>query len=88
MEPQITLGVLCDQIVPMEEYPDDDQAVRDRLRTLVLGFMVGRAKRAIVERHADYTESVLVEGLYNVCVTDHRSSRICTLIPPFCAGHD
>lgn len=80
MEPQITLGVLCDQIVPLEDNPDEDQAVRDRLRSLVLGFMVGRAKRAIVERHADHAETVLVEGLLNVCTTLRRSPHICKLI--------
>ena len=65
MEPQITLGVLCDQIVPQEDYPEEDQAIRERLRMLVLGFMHGRAKRAIVERHADHAENVLCEGLLN-----------------------
>ncbi|KAJ3538874.1 hypothetical protein NM688_g6450 [Phlebia brevispora] len=64
MDPKVTLGVLCDQIVPPEDAVDDeDQAIRDRLRSLVLGFMVGRAKRAIVERHAGVAEKVFAEGL-------------------------
>lgn len=67
MDPNVTLGVLCDQIVPPEEPMDEeDQAIRDRLRSLVLGFMVGRAKRAIVERHAQPAEAVLVDGLVKV----------------------
>ena len=67
MDPRITLGVLCDQIVPSEEpLEDDDPSTRDRLRSLVLGFMVGRAKRAIVERHAQPAEEILVEGLARV----------------------
>ncbi|KAF7790046.1 hypothetical protein EIP86_000995 [Pleurotus ostreatoroseus] len=64
MDPQVTLVVLCDQIVPVEEAVDEeDQAIRDHLRALVLNFMVGRAKRAIVERHAETAENVFSEGL-------------------------
>lgn len=67
MDARVTLGVLCDQIVPVEEAVDnEDQAIRDRLRSLVLNFMVGRAKRAIVERHADTADSVFSEGLMKV----------------------
>ena len=67
MDPQVTLGVLCDQIIPLEEpLEEEDPAIRDRLRSLVLGFMTGRAKRALVERHAQPTEVVFVEGLAKV----------------------
>lgn len=67
MDPRVTLGVLRDQIVPLEEPLDDeDPTIRDRLRSLVLGFMIGRAKRGIVERHAQQTESVFVESLAKV----------------------
>ena len=63
MDPTVTLTVLCDQIIPTEDFADDeDQATREQLRSLVLGFMVGRAKRAIVERHADIARKVLVES--------------------------
>lgn len=63
MDPQVTLGVLCDQIVPTEDFVDeDDQVTREQLRSLVLGFMVGKAKRAILERHAEVAQKVLVEG--------------------------
>ncbi len=71
LDPVATLGVLCDQIAPPEEPMDEeDQAIRDRLRSLVLGFMKGRAKRGIVERHASQhgsqAEVVLVNGLLKV----------------------
>lgn len=70
MDPRITLGVLCDQIVPPQEPTDEEeQAIRDRLRSLVLAFLTGEAKRAIVERHAvpgSSAESVLVQGLLGV----------------------
>jgi hypothetical protein len=68
LDPQVTLGVLCDQIVPMGEAADEEeQNIRDRLRALVISFLTGRAKRAIVERHASKpgseAEQVLVGGL-------------------------
>lgn len=72
MDPRITLGVLCDQILPPEEPLDEEeQSIRVRLRSLVLSFLAGEAKRAIVERHAiagSDAEDVLVSGLLAVCV--------------------
>lgn len=70
MDPRVTLGVLCDQIIPPEEPMDEEeQAIRDRLRSLVLSFLTGEAKRAIVERHAvpgSTAEDVLVSCLLEV----------------------
>lgn len=71
MDPNATLGVLCDQVVPPDEPVDEEeQAIRDRLRGLVLGFMTGRAKRGIVERHASSRDSpgeeTLVREMYRV----------------------
>ncbi|RDB16769.1 Apoptosis inhibitor 5 [Hypsizygus marmoreus] len=67
MDPKVTLGVLCDQIAPPEEPMDEeDQAIRSRLRHLVLSFLTGEAKRAIVERHAlpgTAAEEVLISSL-------------------------
>ncbi|EPQ57138.1 hypothetical protein GLOTRDRAFT_120457 [Gloeophyllum trabeum ATCC 11539] len=66
MDPRVTLGVLCDQVVPHEEPMDEEeQAIRERLRSLVLAFLTGEAKRSIIERHAadPECERVLVEGL-------------------------
>jgi hypothetical protein len=70
MDPKVTLGVLCDQVSPPEETMDDEeQVIRDRLRSLVLAFLTGEAKRAIVERHAvpsSIAEEVLINSLLTV----------------------
>src|SRR4051794_39498661 len=53
LDPKVTLTVLCDQIAPPEEtVGEEEQAIRDRLRSLVLSFLTGEARRAIVGRHA------------------------------------
>lgn len=67
MDPPVTLGVLCDQIVPPNEPMDDEeQQIRDRLRSLVICFLTGEAKRAIL-RHVNQpgseAEAVLVGQL-------------------------
>ncbi|EKM48038.1 uncharacterized protein PHACADRAFT_214979 [Phanerochaete carnosa HHB-10118-sp] len=69
MDPTATLGVLCDQVAPQDEAADEEeQAIRDRLRGLVLSFMTGKAKRGIMERHANTHDSpaevMLVQGMY------------------------
>ena len=71
MDPVVTLGVICDQIVPPDEPLDDEEvAIRDRLRSLVLAFLAGEAKRPLIERHANVVgspaEQVLVSGLFKV----------------------
>ncbi|KAJ7633475.1 hypothetical protein DFH06DRAFT_693041 [Mycena polygramma] len=68
LDPRVTLGVLCDQIMPAADslVDPDELYMRDRLRTLVLAFLAGEAKEAIVERHAvphSEAEGVFVEGL-------------------------
>ncbi|KAJ6507414.1 hypothetical protein C8R47DRAFT_1101220 [Mycena vitilis] len=68
LDPRVTLGVLCDQIMPAAEslVDPDELYMRDRLRTLVLAFLAGEAKEAIMERHAvpdSEAEGVFVEGL-------------------------
>ena len=73
MDPIITLGVLCDQVVPTEgDLNEEEQAMRDRLRSLVLSFLTGEAHRAITERHINSpsspAEEVLVSGMLKVCV--------------------
>ncbi|TCD61380.1 hypothetical protein EIP91_008534 [Steccherinum ochraceum] len=68
MDPVVTLSVLCDQVIPTEEELDEeDQVIRDRLRSLVLTFLTGDARRGIVERHAvpgSLAEDVLVSGMF------------------------
>lgn len=71
MDPAVTLGVLCDQIVPPDEPLDEEeQAIRTRLRSLVISFVTGEAKRA-VDRHTSTpgsaAEDTLVTGLLRVC---------------------
>jgi hypothetical protein len=84
MDPRITLGVLCDQIVPPDEPMDEEeQSTRDRLRSLVLSFLSGEAKRAIVERHANPgsdAEDVLVNGILTVRRLIHSSYARLTLL--------
>ncbi|KAJ7252107.1 hypothetical protein B0H12DRAFT_624426 [Mycena haematopus] len=68
LDSRVTLGVLCDQVMPAEAsmVDPDELYMRDRLRTLVLAFLTGEAKEAIIERHAlpkSEGEGVLVEGL-------------------------
>ncbi|PIL36299.1 hypothetical protein GSI_01962 [Ganoderma sinense ZZ0214-1] len=69
MDPIVTLGVLCDQVIPSDEPVDDEElAIRDRIRSLVLAFLAGEAKRPLIDRHANCLESpaegVLVSGLF------------------------
>ncbi|KAL6303506.1 hypothetical protein BKA93DRAFT_734804 [Sparassis latifolia] len=69
MDPVVTLGVICDQVVPPEEPLDEEeQGIRDRLRSLVLAFVTGEAKRAIMERHTSTpgspAEEMLVNGMF------------------------
>ncbi|EGO00417.1 hypothetical protein SERLA73DRAFT_180997 [Serpula lacrymans var. lacrymans S7.3] len=68
MDPRITLGVLCDQIMPSQEPLDEEeQRIRERLRSLVITFLAREAKMAIVERYTNppggEPENVLVGGL-------------------------
>ncbi|KAJ7782509.1 hypothetical protein DFH07DRAFT_790899 [Mycena maculata] len=68
LQPRVTLGVLCDQIMPAVDATADPDEIymRDRLRTLVLAFLTDEAKQVIVEQHAvpdSEAEAVLVEGL-------------------------
>jgi hypothetical protein len=71
MDPSVTLGVLCDQIIPPEEPIDEEELfVRDRLRSLVLSFLTKEAKRAILERCKSQpdsaTEDILINTLWAV----------------------
>jgi hypothetical protein len=74
MDPSVTLGVLCDQIIPPEEPMDDEELfVRDRLRSLVLSFLTREAKRAILERCNSQpdggTEDILINTLWAVGIS-------------------
>lgn len=48
MAPSVTLGVLFDQIIPTDDSMDQEEiAIRERLRGLVLAFMTNEAKETI-----------------------------------------
>ncbi|KAG6832033.1 hypothetical protein H0H87_003014 [Tephrocybe sp. NHM501043] len=70
MDAKVTLGVLCDQIVPLEDTMDEEeQDIRDRLRKVVLKFLTEDARKAIVERHAlpgSDAEETLIDSLLRV----------------------
>ncbi|KAH7925612.1 hypothetical protein BV22DRAFT_1104816 [Leucogyrophana mollusca] len=54
MDSSVTLGVLCDQVVPPEEkMEEEEQYIRDRLRSLVIAFLTGEARNAIVQRYTE-----------------------------------
>ncbi|KAG1765376.1 hypothetical protein EV702DRAFT_1151986 [Suillus placidus] len=65
MDPGITLGVLCDQIIPPEYTIDEEeQQIRDRLRSLVIAFLKVDAAEAIIRKYTKTpgtdTENILV----------------------------
>ncbi|KAF9241809.1 hypothetical protein BU15DRAFT_44574, partial [Melanogaster broomeanus] len=67
MDPSVTLGVLCDQIVPPEDDLDElERQTRERLRSLVLSFLATDAI-GVIQRHTDppgsEAEQVLVSQL-------------------------
>ncbi|KAG5636521.1 hypothetical protein H0H81_007747 [Sphagnurus paluster] len=70
MDPKVTLSVLCDQIPPLDDsVNEEEQMIRDRLRFVVVKFLTGEAKRAIVERHAlpgTEAEETLIDSLFSV----------------------
>lgn len=70
MDPKATIGVLCDQLASQDDTIDDEElSIRTRLRSLVLAFMTGEAKRSICGHHTSpggTGESTLYEGLFAV----------------------
>lgn len=75
MDPPVTIGVLCDQIIqPDEPMDEEEQFMRDKSRSLVISFLTGEARRAIVDRHASRpggeAEEVLISQLLMVSSLD------------------
>lgn len=71
LDPPVTLGVLCDQIVPPEEEMDEyERQTREGLRSLVISFLATDASGAI-EKYTDppgsEAEQILVDQLTLVC---------------------
>ncbi|KIO09397.1 hypothetical protein M404DRAFT_131889 [Pisolithus tinctorius Marx 270] len=54
MDPPAVLGVMCDQVVPLEEDLDEsERQTRERLRSLVIGFLATEALGVIVAKYTD-----------------------------------
>ncbi|KAG6830163.1 hypothetical protein H0H92_001892 [Tricholoma furcatifolium] len=70
LDAKVTLGVLCDQITPLEDsMEDEEQEIRDRLRNVVLKFLTQDARKAVVEKYVlpgSGAEEVLVDSLLTV----------------------
>jgi hypothetical protein len=80
MDPGVTLGVLCDQIIPPEYTIDEEeQQIRDRLRSLVIAFLKVDAAEAIIRKYTKTpgtdTENVLVGQLLTVTWFSSSSFR-------------
>jgi hypothetical protein len=51
LDSKITLGVLCDQIVPPDDpIEDEDKLIRERLRRLVIAFLAEEAREPLLSR--------------------------------------
>ncbi|KAI9447167.1 apoptosis inhibitory protein 5-domain-containing protein [Russula earlei] len=49
LDSKVTLGVLCDQIVPPDDpMEDEDRAIRERLRRLVIAFLAEEAREPLL----------------------------------------
>lgn len=69
LDAAVTLGVFCDQIIPSDEATDEEeQALRVRLRELVLEFLKEKA-HPILEQHVlpeSDAEGVLLDRITKV----------------------
>ena len=51
LDSKVTLGVLCDQIVPPDDpMEEEDRAIRERLRGLVVAFLAEDAREPLLAR--------------------------------------
>ena len=51
LDSKVTLGVLCDQIVPPDDpVEDEDKLIRERLRRLVIAFLAEEAREPLLSR--------------------------------------
>jgi len=51
LDSKVTLGVLCDQIVPPDDpIEDEDKLIRERLRRLVIAFLAEDAREPLLAR--------------------------------------
>jgi hypothetical protein len=51
LDSEVVLGILCDQIVPPDEpMEEEDRAIRERLRGLVVAFLAEDAREPLLAR--------------------------------------
>jgi hypothetical protein len=79
MNSKVSLGVLCDQIVPPDDpIEDEDKLIRERLRRLVIAFLAEEAREPLVSRLKSQGDSgaeqelALVDTLLKVTVAGIR----------------
>jgi hypothetical protein len=75
LDSKVTLGVLCDQIVPPDDpVEDEDRAIRERLRGLVVAFLAEDARGPLLARlrsqgdNGVEQEQTLVDTLLKVII--------------------
>ncbi|KAG6837713.1 hypothetical protein H0H93_003515 [Arthromyces matolae] len=81
LDPKVTLGVICDQMSPLDDSVDDDEKeIRDRMRKVVLRFLTEDARKVIVERCAipgsDAEESLLENMLAVIPKLAYKDTEI------------
>ena len=92
---KVTLGVLCDQIVPLDDpMEDEDKTIRERLRALVVAFLAEDARQPLLAqlqrqgRGSAEQEDALIDTLIKVrpqrCVHDFLPGA--KTDAPRCAG--
>ncbi|KAI6010504.1 apoptosis inhibitory protein 5-domain-containing protein [Pisolithus marmoratus] len=77
MDPPAVLGVMCDQVVPLEEDLDEfERQTRERLRSLVIMFLATDALGVIVEKYTDPPDSEAEQVLVSQLVLSIRGLEI------------
>ncbi|KAI0301050.1 apoptosis inhibitory protein 5-domain-containing protein [Multifurca ochricompacta] len=99
LDVKVTLSVLCDQIVPPDDnIEDDDQAIRERLRTLVVAFLAEDARHPLLvqlqnqEAGSAEQEQALIDTLlkavskFGVAIAARITKDILVFLPSFDNG--
>lgn len=60
MGPAVTLAVLCDQLYPSgDEMDDEEKQIRERLRLLVINFLLEDGRESILRQPPIETDALL-----------------------------